>query len=297
MITPAPVASRSAGGDVTVYSLDNGQPVTATPAMPAAEPMVAPVSAASAETPASPPPPSIKHKFFSWFHGSDNDTVTTKAPALTPPADDNAAAGPPPDSPADAPAVLPAAPPPAAPVSSGPTAPSDIDGGSSPGGSPPAGGRMLTGKSSALAPPPKKTEAMADRGNAGAPPDGAPIRVYFGHNVTKLTAKDADVVAQLASAQTASHLPLQVEGHASVIARTNDPVRRAIVNLKIAMDRALSVTNALIRDGVPAEAIQTIAFGDTRPSLAVDGLSEDDASRRVEIYTVNSRATDVVSTF
>ena len=292
-ITPAPVATRSAGGDVTVYSLDSGEPVAPVPATPATTPPPSPPSSDAANPATATPAPSIKHRFFDWFHGAPNDVVAP-TPLTAAPVN----ARPPSGSQTDESMMSPVKPATKPDDGSPPTATRDMPSDADAAPQAPPESRMLTGKTSQLmtADP---VEPMADAGSEAGKPDatGAPVRIYFRHNQTGFAASDADAIRQLATNQAATHLPVQVEGHASIVARTSDPVRRAIINLKVAMDRAMNVTNALIRDGVPAEAIQTIAFGDTRPSLAIDGRSEEDASRRVEIYTVNSRVTDIVSTF
>lgn len=106
---------------------------------------------------------------------------------------------------------------------------------------------------------------------------GQPARVYFDHNSSAVNEAGRQVVGHVA--QSASG-PLAVEGHASARTEAKDPVARHMTNLKVSMDRALSVSRELMSKGVPAEMIKTSAFGDTRPAL--DGEA---ASRRVEIYS------------
>jgi outer membrane protein OmpA-like peptidoglycan-associated protein len=109
-----------------------------------------------------------------------------------------------------------------------------------------------------------------------------PSRIYFAHSAVKLDGSAKQVIKTVA--QRAGTGAIQVEGHASTRTATTNPVESRIVNLKVSMERAFDVTRELIRDGVPAETIQTRAWGDTRPALPVDGKSTEDASRRVEIY-------------
>ena len=109
-----------------------------------------------------------------------------------------------------------------------------------------------------------------------------PSRIYFAHSAVKLDGPAKQVIKTVA--QRAGAGAIQVEGHASTRTATTNPVESRIVNLKVSMERAYDVTRELIRDGVPAETIQTRAWGDTRPALRVDGKSTEDASRRVEIY-------------
>ena len=72
---------------------------------------------------------------------------------------------------------------------------------------------------------------------------------------------------------------VRVEGHASTNAGTNDPIRARILNLKESMNRAYAVSRTLIEEGVPAEKIKTIGYGDTVPA------GSEDQQRRVDIVT------------
>lgn len=101
-------------------------------------------------------------------------------------------------------------------------------------------------------------------------------KIFFNHNSSSLDGKDKEKIRAIA--QVHHNGMIHVEGHASNRAEVTDPAQRHMVNLKVSMDRALSVSKELIRDGVPAAAIQTTAWGDTRPA------GSEKASRRVEIY-------------
>ncbi len=112
-----------------------------------------------------------------------------------------------------------------------------------------------------------------------------PARVYFQHNSSLLNPAAKKVVGFVAENHPAGSGGVRVEGHASARTALKDPVKAHMVNLKVSMDRALSVSRELIRKGVPAEAIETKAWGDTRPALSSFGGDTETASRRVEIYT------------
>lgn len=114
-------------------------------------------------------------------------------------------------------------------------------------------------------------------GNAGA------VRLYFDHDSVTLDSENARVVAS--TAQKVKGGPVKVSGHASKESSITDPVKRKMVNLKISMDRALAVARGLIMGGVPAEQIETAAYGEVRPSPPVDGKDAESASRRVEILS------------
>jgi outer membrane protein OmpA-like peptidoglycan-associated protein len=107
-------------------------------------------------------------------------------------------------------------------------------------------------------------------------------RVYFEHGVAQLDDQAKQVIEN--AVRNSRPLTVQVDGHASTRVETDDPTEGHVVNLKISMDRAYNVTRQLIRDGVPAQAIRTSAWGDAHPAFAAEGKSAEDASRRVEIY-------------
>jgi len=111
---------------------------------------------------------------------------------------------------------------------------------------------------------------------------GAPLRIYFAHDEDRLAGEGTQIVRQIAGSDATR---VTVEGHASQRAHAEDPVERRIINLKKSMDRAFAVSRALMRAGVPAAAIETRAFGDTRPAMISPGMDSESASRRVEIYT------------
>lgn len=114
----------------------------------------------------------------------------------------------------------------------------------------------------------------------------SPSRIYFNHNSKTLDAAGRQTARDVANVyKSAPGAPLKVEGHASTRAKTDDPVERRLVNLKVSMDRALSVSRALIQNGVPADAIQTTAWGDTKPALVTPDRDAESASRRVEIFS------------
>lgn len=105
--------------------------------------------------------------------------------------------------------------------------------------------------------------------------DSGTAKVFFDHDSTAIRPDGKQTITQVARSASG---PVQVDGYASTRAAAKDPVERHIVNLKTAMDRAFNVSRELMRGGVPAEAITTSAYGDTRP--AAEGEA---ASRRVDI--------------
>lgn len=116
------------------------------------------------------------------------------------------------------------------------------------------------------------------------------IRVYFDHDSSKVNAGAAGAIAEAVEKQkVAPDTVLKVEGHASTDTKTDDPIKRRIINLKVSMDRAFAVAKSLMEKGVPAEKIKTVGRGDTQPPAPVEGMDTAAASRRVEISPVSGQ--------
>lgn len=104
--------------------------------------------------------------------------------------------------------------------------------------------------------------------------------IYFKHGSSRLGSGDMQKLAR--AAETAKFAPVnrvKVEGHASTRVQTNDPVHSSILNLKESMNRAFAVSKTLIQKGVPAEKLQTTAYGDTKAS------GPEGEQRRVDVIT------------
>ncbi len=121
---------------------------------------------------------------------------------------------------------------------------------------------------------------------------GAPVyqdgvsRIYFSHGGKSVNNAGRQVTSHVGQQCRGGGCGVvKVEGHASTRAEAKDEVQRRIINLKISMDRAMNVMRQLIRDGVPAGAIQVTAHGDRVPPVAVPGGDAEAAARRVEIIT------------
>lgn len=102
-------------------------------------------------------------------------------------------------------------------------------------------------------------------------------KLFFAHN-SAAVGRDGQQAIKEAARQHNPQAVVNVEGYASMRADVKDPVERKIANLRVSMKRAMTVSERLIRSGVPAETIRTIARGED-----VSGVTEGDA-RRVDIY-------------
>ncbi len=133
--------------------------------------------------------------------------------------------------------------------------------------------------------PPSVLNAAPTKVNAKAalpPVVGNDIsQIYFAYGSAKLDSASKDAMAGISERAKFSPMDrVQVEGHASPAAQAKDVVQAKILNLKESMDRAQVVTESLLRHGVPAEKIKTVAWGDTKTSWECE-----QQSRRVDIIT------------
>ncbi|MEM7651259.1 MAG: OmpA family protein [Pseudomonadota bacterium] len=113
--------------------------------------------------------------------------------------------------------------------------------------------------------------------------NGEKVIVYFNHDSATLGQNALAKLDGVAQRFNTASRGITVEGHASIRANYNDAAQKRVVNLKVSMDRAFAVASALIQRGVPAEAIRVMAWGDTQPARELDGKTEEEAARRVEI--------------
>lgn len=125
--------------------------------------------------------------------------------------------------------------------------------------------------------------------NIAAP--GEPmIRIYFDHGSADLDTQDVQKIASIGQKYNANQGNIiSVEGHASERAEVDDPRKRKEINLKVSMDRAYAVARALIYNGIPANSIRTVAWGEERPPEQIEGMDAESAARRVEIHPVSEQ--------
>ncbi|HRQ61436.1 MAG TPA: OmpA family protein [Alphaproteobacteria bacterium] len=112
------------------------------------------------------------------------------------------------------------------------------------------------------------------------------VRIYFAHDSSDLdpsSMKDISAISARFNPNRADYI-LSVEGHASLQSSENDPVKRRIINMRVATDRAYNVARALMEAGIAPEKIRTVSWGESSPSGPHDGMDANAASRRVEIF-------------
>nr|WP_321984964.1 OmpA family protein [uncultured Lichenicoccus sp.] len=130
------------------------------------------------------------------------------------------------------------------------------------------------------APPPPEPTTMPP---APAPMPARSYLVFFDWDSSALSARAAEVVAEAAQNSTRVQTTrIVLDGYADTSHAGSE--RRGIAyNLKLSMKRAVMVKRELIRDGVPAGAIETHAFGDTKLLVATGPDTREPQNRRVEI--------------
>ncbi len=163
--------------------------------------------------------------------------------------------------------------------------PVDGEAGAYPSPVPSAMGGYMPMNNASLSPSPSTMwddEPMSVENGILSPRVGPNISsVYFGYGSAKLNAENKRAMTSIA--ETAKFAPVDrvsVEGYASRRAQTQDPIKAKILNLKESMNRAQTVSQSLIENGVPVEKIKTTAWGDTKP--AGGGEAQN---RRVDIVT------------
>ena len=130
------------------------------------------------------------------------------------------------------------------------------------------------------APPPPSAPAPV------AAPAPAPARTYlvfFDWDSAILSPRAASVVAEAARNSAQIHTTtIEVDGYADT-SHALPGGRGAQYNLRLSLRRAARVKAELIRDGVPANMIDTHGFGDTRLLVPTGPNVREPQNRRVEI--------------
>lgn len=128
----------------------------------------------------------------------------------------------------------------------------------------------------------KDDAKMAIVGGKLAPSVGTNVSsVYFPYGSAGIGGQENSALKNVA--ETAKFAPVErvsVEGHASPPTQSDDPIKAKILNLKESMNRAQAVSQHLIEQGVPAEKIKAVGWGDTKPAAG-----DEAAQRRVDIVT------------
>lgn len=108
--------------------------------------------------------------------------------------------------------------------------------------------------------------------------------ILFNNGSANLDGTDAGILRQVADLHRQRGGFVRVIGHASSRTRTMDPVRHKMVNYQVSAGRADAVAKALVRMGVPREAILVGAVADAEPLFYEVMPSGEAGNRRTEVY-------------
>ncbi len=128
-------------------------------------------------------------------------------------------------------------------------------------------------------PPPPPAPVVA----APAPAPARTYLVFFDWDRSDLTGRAREIIAEAAQASTRVQTTrIEVNGYADT-SSIHGGARGARYNQGLSVRRAQSVKAELIRDGVPATAIDTQGFGETHPLVPTGPNTREPQNRRVEI--------------
>lgn len=128
-------------------------------------------------------------------------------------------------------------------------------------------------------------------GAAAAPAYGAPAGepvavIHFEFGSAGLSARDRQVIAQVADLQARQGGFVRIVGHSSRFTANMPQERHMLVNLETSAERAETVARALVREGVPTEVVETTALGASQPMYEEVMPAGLVGNQRVEIYLV-----------
>ncbi len=107
--------------------------------------------------------------------------------------------------------------------------------------------------------------------------------MFFDWDRSDLTGRAREIIAEAAQASTRVQTTrIEVNGYADTSIAIPG-ARGQRYNMNLSVRRAQSVKAELIRDGVPASAIETEGFGDTHLLVPTGPNTREPQNRRVEI--------------
>jgi outer membrane protein OmpA-like peptidoglycan-associated protein len=115
-------------------------------------------------------------------------------------------------------------------------------------------------------------------------------QVFFPYGSAAISRVDRQELRELAQSlgSNGAEYRLDVVGHASKrVNHVSDPVRRQMINFKIAQRRANAVASTLRNAGVSPEWIVATSAGDTQPNAHREGKTKEAADRRTEVFLNN----------
>ncbi|MDE2335906.1 MAG: OmpA family protein, partial [Alphaproteobacteria bacterium] len=112
-------------------------------------------------------------------------------------------------------------------------------------------------------------------------------QVYFGYGSARVAPIDRKNLRELARSLTrqSDDYRLTVVGHASrSVAGVRDPLRRKIINFRMAQKRADAVAHTLVEAGASPDWVEARSAGAAQPSQHPDGRSQQAADQRADVF-------------
>ncbi|MCC4222466.1 OmpA family protein [Vibrio campbellii] len=107
---------------------------------------------------------------------------------------------------------------------------------------------------------------------------GLLARLHFGFDQHNLTPMGSEALSQLASNVQATDGPIMVDGH-------TDSTGPQSYNQALSLQRALTVTNTLVADGLDKDRIVIRSFGESKPIASNESSEGRAENRRAEVWT------------
>lgn len=108
--------------------------------------------------------------------------------------------------------------------------------------------------------------------------------IGFADGSSVVTPQNKEVLKQVAQKAITENAKIVVYGHASHRTITKNILQRILVNLKVSNERAIHTAVELMRNGVDAADINTLALFDSRPVKVEVNRASEAANRRAEVY-------------
>lgn len=108
--------------------------------------------------------------------------------------------------------------------------------------------------------------------------------IQFNHSSSRLSARDRQIIATVASAQRSDNSDVRIVGHASSRTKQLPKARHEVANFQVSFNRANAVAQALIESGVPSDRVTVEAVSDDQPIYSEAVPTGEAGNRRTEIY-------------
>lgn len=109
-------------------------------------------------------------------------------------------------------------------------------------------------------------------------------RILFGDGSSQLSARDRQILRQVAQQARQTGGVLRVVGHASHRTKALDPIKHKVVNLRVSVARANAVARQLMEFGASSAKIVLGAASDTEPRYLEHMPTGEAGNRRADIF-------------